>query len=67
MIPDAPVLDILSKQTTYLHISLPDAHRLIYDISDCTYIGTAPNQDGTLTAYKAGGEQVVLEPIRRME
>jgi hypothetical protein len=64
---DEPILDIITKQVTYLHVSLPDARRLIFDISECRFVAVTPNPDHTLAAYKTDGQIVVLEPIKRME
>ena len=60
---EAPLVDILSRETVYIHFSLPDTHTLIYDVSHCSLIATAPNRDRTLDAWM-GEEYVRLQPIQ---
>lgn len=58
-----PVIDIISRQTTYFHFSLPNATTLIYDVSGCRFVACAPNPDKTLTVVK-DGQEIQIKPIQ---
>ena len=55
-------IDWGSRDSTYIQFSRADATTLIFDVTGCSYVATAPNADNTLTVIK-DGEEIRLESL----